>query len=197
MVDNVAITAGAGTTVATDDVGGVHYQKVKLAIGAADTANLIAVGSGAIDTGTPRVTLATDSPGVVASVESTMPASITPVTTGGCSVFKSLDLDETEEDVKTSAGQVYWIYAINRTTSPLYLRLYNATAANVTVGTTAHLLGPIEIPANASDHTAMFLQFQQGVAFSTAVSAAVTTGIADNDTGAPGANHCLVNIGYK
>jgi hypothetical protein len=43
----------------------------------------------------------------------------------------------------------------------------------------------------------MFLQFQQGVAFSTAVSAAVTTGIADNDTGAPGANHCLVNIGYK
>lgn len=30
MADNVAITAGAGTTIATDDVGGAHYQKVKL-----------------------------------------------------------------------------------------------------------------------------------------------------------------------
>lgn len=30
MADNVAITAGAGTSIATDDVGGAHYQKVKL-----------------------------------------------------------------------------------------------------------------------------------------------------------------------
>src|SRR5690349_3352408 len=27
MADNVAITAGSGTTVATDEVGGVHYQR--------------------------------------------------------------------------------------------------------------------------------------------------------------------------
>jgi hypothetical protein len=62
MADNVAITAGAGTTVATDEVAGVHYQKVKLALGAADTANLLAVGAGAVDTGTPRVTHASDDP---------------------------------------------------------------------------------------------------------------------------------------
>ena len=37
MADNVAITAGAGTTVATDDVGGVHYQYVKLVDGTADS----------------------------------------------------------------------------------------------------------------------------------------------------------------
>lgn len=30
MADNVAITAGAGTTIATDDVGGAHYQRMKL-----------------------------------------------------------------------------------------------------------------------------------------------------------------------
>jgi len=40
MADNVAITAGTGTTVATDDVSGVHYQIVKLAFGALDTATL-------------------------------------------------------------------------------------------------------------------------------------------------------------
>jgi len=33
MADNVAITAGAGTTIATDDVSGVHYQRVKLVDG--------------------------------------------------------------------------------------------------------------------------------------------------------------------
>ncbi len=30
MADNVAITAGSGTSIATDDEAGVHYQKVKL-----------------------------------------------------------------------------------------------------------------------------------------------------------------------
>lgn len=34
MADNVAITAGSGTNIATDDVGGVHYQRVKVATGA-------------------------------------------------------------------------------------------------------------------------------------------------------------------
>lgn len=33
MADNVAVTAGAGTTIATDDVGGVHYQRVKIDFG--------------------------------------------------------------------------------------------------------------------------------------------------------------------
>lgn len=30
MADNVSVTPGAGTTIATDDVAGVHYQRVKL-----------------------------------------------------------------------------------------------------------------------------------------------------------------------
>ena len=46
MTDNVAITPGTGATVATDDVGGVHYQITKLAFGALDTATLVAPGSG-------------------------------------------------------------------------------------------------------------------------------------------------------
>ena len=41
MADNVAVTAGAGTSIATDDVGGVHYQVVKLASGAADAATMV------------------------------------------------------------------------------------------------------------------------------------------------------------
>lgn len=33
MVDNVQISTGSAVSIATDDVGGVHYQRVKLAFG--------------------------------------------------------------------------------------------------------------------------------------------------------------------
>ena len=37
MADNVVVTAGSySATVASDDVGGVQYQRIKLALGAAD-----------------------------------------------------------------------------------------------------------------------------------------------------------------
>jgi hypothetical protein len=52
MADNVAITAGSGTTIATDDVGGAHYQVVKIGLGAANavdshlsTASVLLVGA--------------------------------------------------------------------------------------------------------------------------------------------------------
>jgi len=41
MADNVAITAGSGTTIATDDVSGVQFQKVKLVDGTADSSAVI------------------------------------------------------------------------------------------------------------------------------------------------------------
>jgi hypothetical protein len=39
MADDVPITAGSGTNIATDEIGGRHYQRVKLAIGDDGTAN--------------------------------------------------------------------------------------------------------------------------------------------------------------
>lgn len=41
MADNVAITAGSGTNIATDDVAGVHYQRVKLVNGTLDATDAI------------------------------------------------------------------------------------------------------------------------------------------------------------
>lgn len=43
MSDNTAVTAGSGTTVATDNVSGAHYQKVKIGIGTADSSVMIGV----------------------------------------------------------------------------------------------------------------------------------------------------------
>lgn len=112
-------------------------------------------------------------------------------TTGGLTTFRSLDLDETEEEIKGSAGQVYGYYFFNAATSTRYLKFYNATAANVTVGSTTPLL-TLPLPAGAAANVA----FPQGIAFSTAITAAATTGVADADTGAPGANDVITNVFY-
>lgn len=45
MTDNVAVTAGSGTSVATDDVGGVHYQRVKVSDGTADSSTHLKVAA--------------------------------------------------------------------------------------------------------------------------------------------------------
>lgn len=66
MADNVAITAGTGTSVATDDIAGVHYQRVKLALGADGAAVDAVAGAGAVSTAVQRMTLASDDPAVAA-----------------------------------------------------------------------------------------------------------------------------------
>ena len=47
MADNLDITAGSGTTIATDQVGTDHFQKIKLADGTADSSTMVAVDIGA------------------------------------------------------------------------------------------------------------------------------------------------------
>lgn len=49
MADNVPITAGSGTTIATDDIGGVHYQRNKLSLG--DDGSAVDANSTDLDTG--------------------------------------------------------------------------------------------------------------------------------------------------
>ncbi len=43
MADNVPITAGSGTSIATDQIGSDHYQKMKLFDGTADSTNAMVV----------------------------------------------------------------------------------------------------------------------------------------------------------
>lgn len=117
-------------------------------------------------------------------------------TSGGTTLYKNIDVDESEDQVKATAGQVYWINAINLRTSPLYLKLYNATAASVVVGTTVPDL-TFAVPSAGSANGAGFvLTVPNGIAFSTAITVAATTGVADADSGAPSANELILNMGY-
>lgn len=118
---------------------------------------------------------------------------IVPQTSGGLSIFRSIDLDETEEDVKTSAGQLFgWYLFNNHATDVRFVKLYNATAANVTVGSTTPVM-TIPLPPKGGAN----VLFETGIAFSTAITAAATTGVADADTGTPGANEVIANFFYK
>ena len=168
-VDDAAFTPGTSTIV---------MQGMQ-----ADESSTDSVDEG--DAGAPRMTL--DRKQIVTPQ---------PHTAGGLSIFRSLDLDETEEDVKTAAGCVYGMWVTNTATTTRFVKFYNATAANVTVGTTTPVI-TIGIPGNTSDDVSGLFSSTHGIMFDTAICAAATTGVADNDTGAPGANEVIINIFYK
>lgn len=65
MADNVTVTEGSGKTIASDDVGGVQHQRVKLSLGADGAATDALGGAGGVAAGVQRVTLASDDPAVV------------------------------------------------------------------------------------------------------------------------------------
>jgi hypothetical protein len=108
------------------------------------------------------------------------------------SIFRTLDADETEEDVKTTSGDIYGIIVGNKAASINYLKLYNATAANTTVGTTTPAM-TITLPATSNQ----YIPFSHPVNFSTAICVAAVTGVADSDTTGASANDVTVTIFYK
>lgn len=172
MADNFTANAGSGgSTFASDDIGGVQYPRVKISHGADGSA--------------------TDT-----STAAPMPVQVMPVATNGCSIFRSIDLDESEEEVKSTAGTVFSVWFSNMATSTRFLKFYNATTANVTVGTTTPVI-TVAMPGNSSDDISGVLGgLSQGIKFDTAITVAATTGLADNDTGAPSANDVIVNVFY-
>lgn len=176
LIDNASIADDAAFTPATTGVTMVGFF--------ADESSTDSVDEG--DGGAARMTL--DRKLIVVPQ---------PHSAGGLSIFRSLDLDESEEDVKTSAGCVYGLWVTNTSTGTRWVKFYNATAANVTVGTTTPVI-TIGVPGNSSDDISGSLgPGGMGILFDTAISVAATTGIADNDTGAPGANEVIINIFYK
>lgn len=168
MADGVAITAGSGTTIYTDETASGHVQVMKLAISTDGSATHIPATADGLAV-LPR-----------------------PETTGGLSIFRSLDIDETEEEVKATAGQLYGYYFSNVASSVRFLKFYNATAATVVVGSTTPVL-TLPLPATSAGH----ISFPHGIAFGTAITVAATTAVADNDTGAPATNDVVINIFYR
>lgn len=209
MADNVAITAGSGTSVATDDIASVHYQRVKLSLGADGTAVDAVAGAGAVSSAVQRVTLASDDPAVVAlqALDNAVAgnelqvdivsgtANLAAAATGGYTPGKLVSAASTNAtNVKASAGTVGFICAFNTNAAARYLKLYNK-ASSPTVGTDT----PVQvytIPGNTAGAGVVLPLPPQGLNFSTGISLALTTGAADSDTGAVAASEIVVSYGY-
>ena len=157
----------------------------------------VPTGSGTAS-GTLRVELPTDGTGKVglnAGSALVGDVGIGVRTSGGTTIYKNIDVDAKDE-VKSSAGQVYWIHAMNTTAAPVFLKFYDLAAANVTVGTTVPDLTFL-VPANAdSDGAGFTLAIPNGIAFGTGITIAGTGLVADNDNTALGANALIVNLGF-
>lgn len=116
--------------------------------------------------------------------------------TGGISVFsKQVANNTTSFAVDASAGTLYGIYGQANSATIAYIKLYNAAQGSVTCGSGTPV-DRVMIPASTSG-AGFILPIGVGVAYSTAITACVTTGFADNDTTAPAANAYQISFYYK
>jgi hypothetical protein len=183
-----ADTGGILTSVQTLD-NAISGSEMQVDVVAALPAGTNAIGKLAANSGVDIGDV--DVTSISAGTNTIGDVGIKPRTSGGYTIFRSIDLDETEEEVKATAGQVFGWYIFNAAATTHYVKFYNATTANVTVGTTTPVL---TIPVPAGSAANVFTD--TGIAFGTAITAAATTGVADNDTGAPAANAVVVNVFY-
>lgn len=95
--------------------------------------------------------------------------------------------------VKASAGAVGFIYAVNLNAAVRYLKLYNKASAP-TVGTDAPI-ATLPIPASTTG-AGFMIPIPNGVAFTTGIALALTTGYLDTDTAAVAAGEIFLFGGY-
>lgn len=95
--------------------------------------------------------------------------------------------------VKASAGTLYALVVMNLNAAVRYLKVYNSTS--VTVGTTTPTW-TFPIPASTTGAGFAVPIPACGIAFGTGICLGITTGVADNDTGAVAANEIIANYAY-
>lgn len=96
--------------------------------------------------------------------------------------------------VKGSAAKLYGIQVYNNNAAVRYLKIYNKASAP-TVGTDTPIK-VIHIPGNTAGAGSNVPIPSVGISLATGLAFAITTGIADSDTGAVALNEITVNLDY-
>ena len=94
--------------------------------------------------------------------------------------------------IKTSGGTVFKVEGFNNSATLAYIKLYNTATATCGSGT-PYLRFLIPAAANG----VLIADNSNGAAFVAGIQLCVTTGYADNDTGAPAASAYIVNVYYR
>lgn len=113
--------------------------------------------------------------------------SVTLVAESGYLTYRNTALSNTAVSIKASAGSLMGWNVINPNTVPVYIKFYNVVAGSVTVGTTPVSLTLLIPPGDSTSPSMFFLEpsLVPVEIFSTAISAAAVTGLADNSFTAP------------
>ncbi len=166
MADNVAITAGAGTNVAADDISSVFYQRVKLTWGVDGVAS-------------------------DANATTPLPVRLQPLATGGATMHSLLTLGTTNlTTVKASAGTVYSLTITNSNSTARYFKMYDKASNPVLASDTP--VWRILVPGSGG----IALPYPNGLAFATGIAYATTVGAADTNANVITANDLTINISY-
>jgi hypothetical protein len=104
--------------------------------------------------------------------------------------YRTLDCQPTGVNIKSTPGEVAGWYLSNQAASVRYVKLYDKATAPTSGDTPRLTLG---IPANSAANVLA----PAGVDFTVGIGIRGTTGVADNDTGAPTVNDLIVNLFYK
>lgn len=147
MSDNVAISAGTGTVIATDEVGGVHYQRVKLVIGTPDSsAPIPSDETNGLDVDVTRVqgTVAVGDGGGSLTVDGTVAVS------GNVTVVQPT---ASSLNVTVGAALPAGSNAIGKLAANSGVDIGDVDVASVTPGVAAANLGKAEDAAHASGDT--------------------------------------------
>lgn len=129
------------------------------------------------------------------SIAATVTTSSVPAASGGLTASKLISAASTNAtSVKASAGQLYNVQAFNTNAAARFLKIYNKASAP-TVGTDTPVA--VYLLPGASAGAGCVIEISNGLALGSGLAFAITTGIADSDTGAVGANEVVVNLQYK
>ena len=183
---------GLLTTIDADTgalAGAVSGTEVQVDVVAALPAGANAIGKLAANSGVDIGDV--DVTSIAAGTNAIGNVGVVPRTSGGLSIATDIDLDETELEVKASAGQLFGWYIYNDGAAEVYVKLYNDTAANVIVGTTVPVM-TFGLPAGSAANVVN----PMGIAFSAGICAACTTVATTADTTAPAANQVVANFYY-
>lgn len=116
-------------------------------------------------------------------------------TSGGLTFFNLIaPATPAKSAVKASAGQLYFIHAVNVLATPVYIKVFNAASGSVTLGTTAADY-QFAVPGNTAG-AGFTVSIVQGIANGTAITIAVTGGIGLTDNTSITATSVNVMMGY-
>jgi hypothetical protein len=161
------------------------------------------MGNGASGTGVQRVTIASDSTGIVnqggtwtvqpGNTANTTPWLVTqsPATSGGLTTYHLVSAASTNAtNIKASAGQLY-CYSIFNTNASMRKVAFHNTAGAPTAG--ASVFFSLPIPGSGGANVCS----DSGIPFSSGIAITTVTGAADSDNTAVGANDLIINLFYK